>query len=86
MIIYTVSKYWTVDTLKESGDDLSLLLGFQKERIVAIVGSELTISDIYVVTTKCADEFERLVSGVQPVRGKADDQKTNCIPLESFTK
>src|SRR5258706_15332082 len=63
-------------TSKETAHQLRLLLDLHQERIVAVDSRQVYIRHVAVAAAQRADDFKRLVAGIQPVRRKADHQKT----------
>src|SRR5439155_27349840 len=71
---------------QEPAQQLRLLLHLDQEGVVTVVRGEIAIGYIAVPASKRADDFERLVARIQPVRRETDHQETGPDSFEQGGK
>src|SRR5581483_11561871 len=62
--------------VEKSAHDLRLLADIDQKRVMPVIGLKVAISDIAVHPPQNANDLLGLITRVQPVRSKADHQKS----------
>src|SRR4051812_28974322 len=71
------------DGVKEGGDDVALLFGFDEEGIVAVIRCELAEGDLDVGAAESGDNCKRLVCRIEPIGGKTQYEEPRASAVES---
>src|SRR5579872_3813043 len=71
---------------EKSTNHFGLLGDIDQKSVMAVIGGELTIRDIAVATAEGADDFERLVAGIEPIGRKTNDEEARLHVLQSFAE